>query len=225
MVSLIFIKSISYKMKIFKLNILILFLSVSFIANSQDKKVSFGIKTGVNFSKYNKDIQYSEYKGKVGFYVGGLANISISEKFKIQPELLFALQGSTFLIKDLEILESPEEPPVVGDFKTHITESTIVIPIMAQYYISEKFYFEAGPQLGLIVNNKEEVKESPTDDPTFSVVYEYDADVFDIGLSFGAGLKVSENIIINARYFLGLIERDFRQVKSSVINLGAEYRF
>lgn len=53
-----------------------------------------------------------------GFYVGGFADFNVSEKFNIQPELLYGKIGE-------------------GD--------GIIVPIMAKYYASEKLNIQAGP--------------------------------------------------------------------------------
>ena len=216
-------KKLNLQMKKTKLIIGFLMLTICFNVYGQEKSTEFGLKTGINFAKYNGDLIGAEYKGKVGFYVGGFANFKISDKFKIQPELLYALQGSNY-VSTIEVREDPSEPTVVGEFKVKSNESTISIPIVAQYFVVEKFYFEAGPQIGIIISHKDEVIESPTDDPSFYDTSGIDYDTFDFGFAVGAGYKLSEKFNVNFRYFFGLIERDFSKVKSSVLNLGVEYK-
>jgi hypothetical protein len=199
-------------------------LILSNLMYAQKSNIDFGIKTGVNQAKYTGTLIAAEYNFKTGFYIGGFANFSVTERFKIQPELLFALQGSNFTIKNIEIREYPSEPPIIGDYKTKISETTISIPIIAQYLISEKFFIELGPQIGLILDRKEEVTKSPTDDPTFNTINDFDPDFFDLGLTTGVGYSFNEKFSLNFRYFFGLIERDLFKVKSSVINLGLEYK-
>lgn len=64
-----------------------------------------------------------------GFYVGGLADITLTEKFHVQPELLYAS------IED-------------GEF--------LIIPIMGKYYVSDDFNLQAGPQLNYSLNEIED---------------------------------------------------------------------
>ena len=61
-------------------------------ANAQD--VKFGAKAGLNLSNFTGDVENTSTK--VGFQVGGFAEIKISEKFAVQPELLYSLQGTKF---------------------------------------------------------------------------------------------------------------------------------
>jgi len=61
-------------------------------ANAQETK--FGVKAGLNFSNFTGDVENNSMK--VGFHVGGLVNIKVSDKFSVQPELLYSGQGAKF---------------------------------------------------------------------------------------------------------------------------------
>ena len=206
-----------------KLSIIIGFLLITNLEiNAQ---IEYGIKAGPNLSKYIGDLLLDdEYNYRFGFYVGGFTNFNINEKFKIQAELLFAQQGTNLVTKDVEIIESQDKSPIFGDFKTKIVESTLLIPVLAQFYVNENIYLEAGPQFGYIVNRDEEITESPTGDPIFNNEADFDYDKFDFGFSIGSGYELNDKVTINLRYYFGLIERDFSEYKSSVFNLGVEYR-
>src|SRR5690606_1645333 len=148
------------------------------------------------------------YKGKIGFYFGGFANIGITEKFKVQPELLFAMQGARFVLKDIEIRDDANNEPKVGDLKKSINESTILLPIMAQHQLNETIYVEAGPQSGVILSNKEKIITSPTDYCNFNATCTADPDTIQPAVAFGAGFKLTERLGLNTRYYFGLIRRD-----------------
>lgn len=201
---------------------LLLLLVISMVmidTNAQNPNISFGIKGGANYATYTpkypipeiKDIYYSSL---MGFYVGGFVNFEISKKFKIQPELVFARQGSKSSNDNVEL--RIDDMILLNDFKSNIYEYTLILPIVAQYYFTDKFYGEAGPQIGYIVDKKDKFTENyfGTDDK----VPEFDYERFDFGFSLGVGFKISEKIGINTRYFFGLLEK-----KSSVFNLGLEY--
>ncbi|MDC8001930.1 porin family protein [Aequorivita todarodis] len=205
------------------LYLFLIFMLWALGAQAQQSNLSLGFKGGVNYASYRTpDAFIDVYKGKLGFFVGGFANIGITEKFKVQPELLFAMQGARFVLKDIEIRDGANNEPKVGDLKKNINEATILLPIMARYCITETFYVEAGPQFGFILSNKEKIITSPTDDPNFNVPNTKDPDTFDAGLAFGAGYKLTENLGLNARYYFGLVKRDYG-IYSSVLNIGLEY--
>ena len=94
-----------------------------FTVNSQS--VTFGVKAGVNFSNWGGD---ADTDGIVGFYAGGLADITISEAFHVQPELLYSGEGG----EDAEI-------------------SFLRIPVMAKYYVINGLSIQAGPNFGFKV--------------------------------------------------------------------------
>ena len=86
-------------------------------ANAQDTK--FGVKAGVDLASAKGG--YSE----TGFFAGGFATIGISEKFAVQPEVLYVA------IKDAAFLN---------------------IPILAKYSFGEKLSALAGPSLNYMLD-------------------------------------------------------------------------
>ncbi|QAA80351.1 PorT family protein [Aequorivita sp. H23M31] len=196
----------------------------------QNTSTEYGLKAGINYSKYTPNIEIKgidivDFNGKFGFYLGGFVNFGFSDIIKLQPELIFAIQG-TNTSQEIEIRFSPHQEPVFGELKTRITESTISIPIMLQIYPTKNFYIEIGPQLGYIVSTKEKVTDNPF--PEFESPFGAsedcpNCDKFDLGASLGIGYNFTRLIGINARYYAGLIERN-KTIKSSVINLGINYK-
>lgn len=205
----------------FYLAILILLFGSPIIA--QNNRVNFGLKAGANYSKYEKS-GGSAFKRKPGFYVGGFSEIKINEDLNFHPELLFSLQGSSIKIKDIEVRESFEQPPKIGDFKSNINDYAIVMPLMARYDATKTFFLEGGPQPGFIFKTEEKLIKSPTSDPEFTQLQEHKNKTFDLGLAIGLGFKLSDEFIIDARYYNSIIKRDIYNIKSSIFNLGIEYQ-
>ena len=209
---------------------------------AQNADMTIGFKTGANYSSYKpkyiiSGIEDVRYDRKFGFYLGGFLNFEISDDFKIQPELIFAVQGAKFVYENIELIGTNGFNSIVDivvfesnfssivDFESNINESTIIIPIVAQYFVSESFYLEGGPQFGYIINRKENITKDPFEgiSGTPTEPMDFDFDKFDFGLTFGIGYNFSEKISLNTRYFFGLIERN-NTIKSSVFNLGLEYK-
>ncbi|MDO5970864.1 porin family protein [Flavivirga aquimarina] len=198
-------------------------------AKAQNTDMTLGIKVGANYSSYTPKFIISglediRYERKIGFYLGGFVNFEISYDFSIQSELIFAIQGSKLLNENIELIDINGFISIV-DFESNINESTIIVPIIAQYFINEDFYLEGGPQFGYIITRKEKIIKDPFKEftGTDAESIDFDYDKFDFGLTFGIGYKLSEKIAVNTRYFLGLIERN-NTIKSSVFNLGIEYK-
>lgn len=114
-----------------KLCIVALLAVFSFTSvNAQGAK--FGVKAGVNFAQLSidaGDFGSANSDSKTGFYIGGVADIEISEKFHVQPELLFSSEG--------------------GDT---VPFNYLNVPIIVKYYVAEGFNVQAGPQLGYFLS-------------------------------------------------------------------------
>ncbi|KFF14951.1 porin family protein [Flavobacterium hydatis] len=186
-------------------------------ANAQE--VKFGVKGGINLSTLTGDVD--DASSKVGFQVGGFAEIKLSDKFFVQPELLYSAQGTKTEMSGGEYFE-----------KNNLKLGYINVPVMAKYYVADKFSLEAGPQIGFLVSAK--------NDYSFSVLGLNGSEKIDVkdnlksidfGVNFGAGYDFTENISAGVRYNLGLsniLENEagdnFKQ-KNSVFSLSVGYKF
>lgn len=113
----------------------ITFLSLLAFTNLNAQKTSFGASSGFHMLTAKASYQgVTASESASGFYLGLFAEVEVSEKFKIQPELLYA---STF--KDGE------------------SGNEIIIPVMGKYYVSEKFNIQAGPQFDYIIDESDGV--------------------------------------------------------------------
>ncbi|TDO69899.1 outer membrane protein with beta-barrel domain [Flavobacterium chryseum] len=144
--------------------------------NAQSTKL--GVKGGLNLSTLvGGDVESA--KSVVGFHVGGFAEIKIVEKFAIQPEILFSTQGTKV------------ESVFGNDFDLKL--NYLNIPVLAKYYIVDKFSVEAGPQLGVLLSAKADDND----------IKEFSKSV-DFGFNVGAAYHFTDNLSINLRYTIGL---------------------
>jgi long-subunit fatty acid transport protein len=165
-------------------------------ANAQD--VKFGAKAGLNISSITGD-NTEDVSSKIGFQVGGFAEIKISDKFAIQPELLYSAQGAKS--------KYSEVVPDLGTFTGKFTQKLayLNIPVMAKYYVTEGFSLEAGPQLGFLLSAESEQTDSfEGDSVTETTDNKKDFNSTDFGFNLGAGYDVTENINLGLRYSIGL---------------------
>jgi opacity protein-like surface antigen len=169
----------------------------------------FGVKGGLNLSTVvGGDVE--DTKSLVGFHVGGFAEIKVVEKFFIQPELLYSAQGTKF------------DGPFGEDFDTKL--NYLNIPVLAKYYIVEKFSVEAGPQLGILLSAKADGED----------IKDYTRSV-DFGFNVGAGYNFTDNLSIGLRYTIGLspisdkdIDNEddyYDSAKNSNLALSLAYKF
>ncbi len=91
----------------------------------------FGAKAGANFASITGDD--ADFDGRTGYHIGLVAELGLSEKFAIQPELIYSAQGADESGLDLNI-----------DY--------LNLPILAEIKLTEMFSIQAGPQFGFKVN-------------------------------------------------------------------------
>lgn len=151
---------------------------------SSQAQVQFGLKAGANFYTLGGDNAEGEnINSKIGLNAGGIVNIPVSAKFKVQPEVVFSIQGAK------------EDDGGALNFNFNY----INIPIMAQIYATEGLYFELGPQVGFLL--KADLKDE-TSGVTQDVKDQLKST--DFGLGLGAGYRMTSGLGFNARYNLGL---------------------
>lgn len=189
------------------------------IANAQD--VEFGVKGGLNIASLSGDVE--DVSSKMGFHVGGFAEIKLTDKFSVQPELLFSLQGA----KE-EYTETMAGFDVKYEDKLNL--SYLNIPIMAKYYATESLSIQAGPQVGFLMSaNLEEKASFEGGSETAETDVKEFMETVDFGVNFGLGYKITENFGVDARYNVGLSniykDSDDYKVSNSVIQVSLGYTF
>ncbi|MFN4000347.1 porin family protein [Algoriphagus sp.] len=164
----------------------------------QKSEAHYGLKVGINFAElWGKDA-LPESDRKVGYSFGVYSSYKISKEWKIQPEVIWSLQG--------------EKSKESGRYKI----SYLNIPIMFKWK-SKKFYTELGPQLGILTVN---TAKSVPDDLRIE-----NFETFDFSLNAGLGYEVFEDWSIGVRYIQGITNIvSGRDLRNSVIYIGIAYR-
>lgn len=179
-------------------------------ANAQG--VNFGVRAGMNvataggdFKDERKDI--ADYKSRVGFHVGVIADVELSEKFYLQPGLYFTTKG----------LKTEDKEGMGLGLKCNL--NYLELPILASYRFNlsdnVQWQINAGPYFAVGVGGKVKGTEFDGSD---KFEYKYDAfgvadedsdeekgglKRFDAGLSFGTGITYNK-IYFGIKYDLGL---------------------
>lgn len=191
-------------------SILILFSICGFVVNAQTPEIKLGAKGGVNISNFTN----TDADNKVGFYIGGLAEIFLSEQMSIQPEILYSAQGAK---QNMEGLNGK------------MNLDYLQIPIMVKYYVADGFNVHAGPQIGFVT--KAEIEFEIGESGKFREDVKDVVNSTDFGLGFGAGYELPSGLFFDARYNLGLNKvnkksyPDEKDVKNSVFQIGLGYKF
>lgn len=107
----------------------------------------FGAKAGVNFANFSGGVSDIDYSMRTSFHAGLAAELGITSKFAIAPELLYTSQGA--------------DVDGVGDFNLDY----VSVPVLARIYIiSETLAVDIGPQFSFLIDEAEEAFENESFD-------------------------------------------------------------
>ncbi|MCV2484193.1 PorT family protein [Flavobacterium sp. SH_e] len=191
-------------------------------ANAQELK--YGVKGGLNLSNFTGDTDGVNLKSKAGFDFGGFVEIKLSDKFSIQPELLYSTQGSK--AKD----QVQQVDDILYNADVCFNLSYLNMPVMFKYYVADKFNVEVGPQIGFLTSAK-----TKTTLDGYSGSHEMDVkDIFesiDFGLNLGTGYDFTDHLSVGLRYNLGLANiaktesGDDTKLHNGVFSINVGYKF
>jgi hypothetical protein len=148
--------------------------------NAQEHPI--GIKVGGNLANLTGD-GTSNLSALLNFHAGFFMEIDLTKDVKIEPELLFSVYGFNL---DNEGSSS------------NVRLNYVVLPVMAKYFVSEKFSFDAGPQVGLLVTAKNGTGSLADVKSDF-----YDRD---FGVNTGFSYAITNKVSAVFRYYFGLTD-------------------
>ncbi|MGK7395020.1 MAG: porin family protein [Candidatus Cyclobacteriaceae bacterium M3_2C_046] len=156
-----------------KKHLIIFMLLVLAVQLSQAQSLKVGIKAGLNVPSISGDVEET-ISATTGYHFGGFVRLKPTDKFALQPEILFSNQG----------FES-------DDIKNSL--NYVNIPVLGRFYLVQGLSIDVGPQIGFLVSavkGEEDIKDK----------YK----TFDLGVNFGLGLDLPFGLTAGARYYLGL---------------------
>lgn len=190
-------------------NLLLIFSLIIFTGTTIEaqESVMFGVKAGINFTNMNSD-NFSDNSTMTGIHLGLLAEIPLTNRFSIQPEVLYATQGTS---ADVIMLGS-------GPKKTEYKLDYIQVPVLAKIYLTESISLEAGPSFNFLAN--EEIGGEQTD---YGSSFEFSG-------AIGASYKFRGGFFADVRYIKGfsnaLDNKNFTDTyKNSAFQLGIGFMF
>lgn len=184
--------------------LILIFAPIFLFSAVKAQKLQLGLKAGANFSNLRTD--NFDYDARVGVHGGLLAHIHLNRNWAIQPEILYSTEGAKY--RGPGNLEHKEQL----DF--------IQVPVLAQYMFASGFRVEAGPQVGFLINAKDELAGRTTD---------IDGNRKNVNFAFaiGAGYLSSIGLGVDARINLGLSnlkENSGPTLHQNVIQVGIFYQ-
>ena len=201
-----------------KQKIFLSIISTFLLLNVIQAQVSYGVRSGVNFAKWQgDDLQiiedlldktdgYLVTKGRTGLHIGGYVHIPISETISFEPGLEYSKKG--YSIKgDFQI-------PALKYFGINIGAQVqshyIDIPLVLKANVYKGFQVYAGPQVSYLVrstlNAKLGVLGISIFNKGFGITERFNK--VDLGLTGGLGYQFDNGINIQAGYDYGLSKLD-----------------
>lgn len=211
----------------------------------------FGIKGGLNLSGYLANDDLSLYQDntsvRAGWNAGFYSKINVSERFSIQPEILYSLQGVNFIDPEVYVdylyVENFYAPdyitPVAGTYGDIVAKENLHylnVPILANIYLTPNLSFQIGPQFGFLMNATARFDTDDNEVDNFFNDFEESNDItgsyntFSMAAAAGVQLELS-NVDLGIRYNFGLNdvvedgEADEIQLTNQVGQLYVGYTF
>jgi opacity protein-like surface antigen len=194
---------------------------------AQDKPYYFGVKAGLNMSKFTGDDAEDESYA-MGMAGGVVMGYNFSEMFTLMPEVMFMWKGSK---------ETDPDSDVEITWKFYYVDINVLAKVTVPTEGSIKPHFLAGPYIGIKASHgwSADVDVDPADEEFIDEMLDEFLKGTDFGLLFGAGVDyVLDNghmVTLEGRYGLGLttilddMEGEEVDVKNNSITFLLGYSF
>lgn len=148
--------------------ILSAFALCAFTAVSAQDNLTYGVKAAVNFSNLSgvKNAEGKDADGKTGFAFGAFADYAVNDKFHVQAEALYSMEGADKAKLDY-----------------------LRIPVLAKYYVIDKLAIMAGPSFGFKIGDEQTTKDLKSMDIAlaFGAAYDITENIF-VDARYNAGM-------------------------------------
>lgn len=147
-----------------------------------------GVKAGANVTKIQSKSFKDEFK--YGYHLGGFAEVRLSDKFELQPEVLFNQYSTTVDSNFKNIYQNA----VASSYQRNVKLNYLSVPILLNYKLIGSFLsLQAGPQFGVLINKNKTLLQNGGD------AFKHG----DFSMLAGAQVKVGP-LRFNGRYVIGL---------------------
>ena len=161
-------------------------LMASGVGAARAQGVRFGLKGGPSYTNVvGRRVEETAYKW--GFQGGVLVNFPLSDRFSLQPEVLYSQKGTKG-----------------ADNSTLIQLNYVDLPVLLRVATGPGGLFvEIGPQLGYLAGSRARVEDrTPLARVSSDLAGSYPA--FDIGYATGFGYQLANGLDVGLRYNGGL---------------------
>ena len=195
-----------------KISLITLLACLTIVANAQSLiPTKFGIKAGLNFSSLSiskiDGVQPTVNSSQIGIAAGACIHIPLSDKWFINPEVLYSQKGASF---DYEFTHDYEEDERDEYLTTNqLTLSYIELNPTISFKASDKLSLNFGPSVSFLIGEK--YVQTPETFPfntndlliTEGIV---EAATLDAGLNLGLSYFITESFLVDTKVYTGLLK-------------------
>ena len=208
-------------MKKLFVGVLLIATTIIVAQTTEVKPLTYGVKGGISFTRLNGSIEIGSLEVKPNFYTGytfgAFANYAISDKFSIQPELLYSRKGSKYedikistITDEIEGIDFGNIASALGTkLETYVGTNWLEIPILGVYQVDESLKLYGGPYIGLYLSGKAYVEATALVIELLGDDYEIDRNDLqlpDFGVVVGGAYDLTPSITVEARYSYGFVD-------------------
>lgn len=155
------------------------------IAAGAHAQWAYGIQVGIGASSLtDPDIpgfgQPNHFNSTGSLQAGVFARVPLVGKLVLQPELNYSRRGA--------------ENAIGGASSDRIDLNYLALPVLANFFVTDKFYLTAGPEVGVGLNNDGALRASSLDP------------AFDLGFQAGLGVDMFKSLGFKIAYTHGFVD-------------------
>ncbi len=188
--------------------LLLYLISSSFIVSGQvvsEQSVRLEFKGGVSLSNQSVNTMGMAVKGTymIGFHAGMLFNIDATDEFSIQPGVFYSNKGYQYnQAQSIGTRTAPK--PVMGKVQLNYIEAPVNAIYKLELSRTTNAYFGAGGYAGYGLSGTYTMQGQKTDVAFAKAIDGFQFKNYDYGVNGVLGSQISEHVLIEANYSLGL---------------------
>jgi len=217
---------------------LLLFLSFTFLSvgvfSQSLTPIKYGLKVGINlangtFTTDSAGVKLPATTMQIGPQVGFVMQIALSEKWFLNPEVLYSQKGVKF---DYDYKVDVDTTRFEFTTTTNLVLTYIALNPDISYRASDKISLNFGPSINYLLSNNNNLSVDISEDtkvPDSSGEIE-DANSIDVGLNLGLSYYFNQHLVLNSRVFTGFLpietnDEDLFSMKNRAFTFSVAYLF
>jgi hypothetical protein len=196
-----------------KISLITLLAFLAIVTSAQSLiPTKFGLKVGLNMANLNitptDGVTPTVNSSQIGIAAGACVHIPLSDKWYINPELLYSQKGASFdynFTHDYEVNQRDEYATT-----NQVTLSYVELNPTISFKASDKLSLNFGPSVSFLIGEKYTYTQDPTGNPlnTTHILNSglFEAATLDVGLNLGLSYFIAEDFLVDTRVYTGFMK-------------------